>query len=76
MHEHYARGTWLTFVLQSALAANADLIADTGIYGSRAVGTQKLGEHCRTPRFTLTFDTAVPDAEERWNRLAVYAGSW
>lgn len=77
MHEQHARGIWLKFVRQSALANEADLIADTGIYGSRALGTQELDEQCRTSRFTLTFDFAqVSAAEERWKRLAVYAESW
>ncbi|TXH16076.1 MAG: hypothetical protein E6R00_06440 [Gammaproteobacteria bacterium] len=77
LHEQHARGIWLKFVRQSALANEADLIADIGIYGSRALGTQELDEQCRTSRFTLTFDFAqVSAAEERWKRLAVYAESW
>ena len=77
LHEQHARGIWLKFVRQSALANEPDLVADIGIYGSRAVGTQELDEHCRTIRFTLTFDfSQVSAAEERWKRLAVYAESW
>jgi hypothetical protein len=77
MQEQHARGIWLKFVRQSALANEADLIADIGIYGSRALGMQKLDEQCRTIRFTLTFDFAqVSAAEDRWKRLAVYAESW
>jgi hypothetical protein len=77
LHEQHARGIWLKFVRQSALGNEPDLIADIGIYGSRAVGTQELDEHCRTIRFTLTFDfPQVSAAEERWKRLAVYAESW
>lgn len=77
LHEQHARGIWLKFVRQSALANEPDLIADIGIYGSRALGIQELDEHCRTNRFTLTFDfSQVSAAEERWKRLAVYAESW
>jgi len=77
LHEQHGRGIWIKFVRQSALAHEPDLIADIGIYGSRAIGVQELDEHCRTVRFTLTFDFAsVATAEERWKRLAVYAESF
>ena len=77
LHEQHARGIWIKFVRQSALAKEPDLIADIGIYGSRALGIQELDEQCRTVRFTLTFDFAgVATAEERWKRLAVYAESY
>src|SRR5690606_444620 len=48
LHEQHVRGIWLKFVRQSALALEPDLIADIGIYGSRAVGVQTLDEQCRT----------------------------
>lgn len=77
LHEQYARGIWIKFVRQSALANEPDLIADIGNYGSRALGIQELDEQCRTVRFTLTFDfSSVATAEERWKRLAVYAESF
>ncbi len=77
LHEQHARGIWVKFVRQSALAKEPDLIADIGIYGSRALGIQELDEQCRTVRFTLTFDfSSVATAEERWKRLAVYAESF
>ena len=77
LHEQHVRGIWVKFVRQSALAHEPDLIADIGIYGSRAIGVQELDEHCRTVRFTLTFDFAsVATQEERWKRLAVYAESF
>lgn len=48
-----------------------------GIYGSRAVGTQELDAQGRTVRFSLTFDFGqVQRAEERWQRLSVYAESF
>ena len=77
LHEQHVRGIWVKFVRQSALVQEPDLIADIGIYGSRALGIQQLDEQCRTVRFTLTFDFAsVANAEERWKRLAVYAESF
>jgi hypothetical protein len=77
LHEQHASGIWVKLVRQSALAQEPVLIADIGIYGSRALGIQELDEQCRTVRFTLTFDfTSVANAEERWKRLAVYAESF
>ena len=68
---------WVKFVRESALKNERDLVADIGIYGSRAVGVQELDAECRTVRFTLSFDfDEVSAAEERWNRLAVYAASF
>jgi hypothetical protein len=47
------------------------------MYGARAVGIQELDAECRTIRFTLSFDfNQVAAAEDRWNRLAVYAESF
>ncbi len=77
LHEQHARGIWIKIVRESALRSEPDLVADIGIYGSRALGIQELDEECRTERFLLTFDFArVADAEGRWNRLAVYAESY
>lgn len=77
LQQHVARGIPIRVVRQSALASEPDLIADIGIYGSRALGTQFLDEHCRTVRFALCFDyPRVVEAEARWNRLAVYAESY
>jgi len=77
LNEQHIRGIWVKFVRHSALEQEPDLIADIGIYGSRALGVQELDEQCRTVRFTLTFDFAsVATAEDRWKRLAVYAESF
>jgi hypothetical protein len=74
LHEQHRHGIWLKMVRESALRAEPELLADIGIYGSRALGTQELDDQCRTARFVLTFDFAkVAEAEARWNRLAVYA---
>lgn len=71
-HNYYELATKL--VRQSSLAQEPDLMADIGIYGSRALGVQELDDHCHTIRFMLTFDfDQVSAAEERWNRLSVYA---
>ncbi len=77
LSEQHRRGIWIKFVRASALAKEPELIADLGIYGSRAVGFQELDEQCRTTRFTLTFQPErVTEAETRWNRLSVYAESF
>lgn len=61
-------------VREADLIAEPELIADMGIYGSRAMGVQELDSACRTVRFTLSFDFKdILTAEERWNRLDVYA---
>ncbi|HQX49125.1 MAG TPA: hypothetical protein PLY87_08535 [Planctomycetaceae bacterium] len=77
IHEQHMRGIRISFVRVSAIASEPELLADFGIYGSRAVGTQELDEHARTVRFRLHFDfSSVAAAEERWNRLAVYSESF
>lgn len=77
IQEQHTRGIKTSFVRASAIVAEPDLLADIGIYGSRAVGTQELDEQARTIRFRLLFDfDSVAAAEERWNRLAVYSESF
>lgn len=77
LHEQHVHGIWVKMVRQSALQKEPELIADIGIYGSRALGTQELDDQCRTARFVLTFDfPRVTEAEARWNRLAIYAESY
>lgn len=77
IREQNEHGIWIKMVRESKLAQEPELIADFGIYGSRAVGVQELDEQCSTVRFTLTFDfNEVTKAEDRWNRLSVYATSY
>jgi hypothetical protein len=77
LREQHARGIGIKFVRESALKNEPELIADIGIYGARAVGVQELDDQCRTVRFMLTFDfDQVRAAEERWQRLSVYAESF
>lgn len=73
LQEQHDHGLHLVLVRESALAAEPDLLADFGIYGSRALGTQELDERSRTIRFTLSFDAqAIRLAEDRWRRLSVF----
>ena len=73
LHEQHNHGMHIELVRESSLAGESDLLADFGIYGDRALGTQELDEHSRTVRFTLSFDAqAVRLAEERWKRLAIF----
>ncbi len=70
-HDH---GVRTTLVRESALASEPDLLADFGVYGDRACGTQELDERSRTVRFVLSFEPqTVRLAKDRWRRLAVYA---
>lgn len=76
LYDQHIGGINLKLVRASALQQEPALMADIGIYGSRALGTQELDDHGRTVRFVLTFDyTKVAEAEDRWNRLTVYAES-
>jgi hypothetical protein len=61
-------------VRESALEGERDLLADFGVYGDRAVGSQLVDAGGRTERFTLLFDPdAVRAAINRWERLSLYA---
>ena len=77
IQEQHTRGIKISFVRASVIIAEPELLADIGIYGSRAVGTQELDEQARTIRFRLLFDfNSVAAAEDRWNRLSVYSESF
>lgn len=70
----HRNGIAVKLVRLSAVVGEPDLAADFGIYGSRAVGDQELDDHGRTVRFTLSFNfDDVLAAEQRWERLSVYA---
>ena len=77
IHEQHHQGLVVRLVRESALFNESDLIADIGLYGSRALGIQELDAECRTTRFTLTFDfDQLAAAEARWKRLNVYAAPY
>jgi hypothetical protein len=77
IEEQNNHGLWLALVRESELRREPDLLLDMGIYGDRAVGFQELDEHCRTLRFTLDLDPqAVKLADERWQRLLLFARSF
>lgn len=76
IEEQHNHGLWVALVRESEVAREQDLLADTGIYGTRAVGVQELDDRSRTLRFTLDLDPqAVRAAEDRWRRLALYSAS-
>ncbi len=73
LQEQHDHGLHLVLVRESALHGEPDLLADFGIYGDRAVGTQELDEQSRTIRFTLSFDPqSVRLADDRWRRLSIF----
>ena len=75
--EHLRHGIWIKLVRESTIQNEPELMADMGIYGSHAVGEQILDEDCKTLSFVLKFDfAAVEAAEQRWNRLSIYAVSY
>ncbi len=77
VEEQHNHGLWIKLVRQSAVASEPQLIVDLGIYGNRAVGVQEVDDLGRTVRFTLAFDfEKVLAAEQRWERLGVYATSY
>lgn len=72
--EQHRHAIWICLVRESNLAGEADLPADFGLYGYRAVGTHELNDAARTVRFLLSFDDGdIQATEERWQRLTVYA---
>ncbi len=77
IHQQHVVGIWVALVRELQLANEPDLLADFGIYGTRAVGTQQVDSHGRTVSFRLQFDfSTVEEAEARWKRLQVYATSY
>lgn len=77
IHEQHTHGIWIKLVRQSQLSGESDLLADIGIYGSRAVGTQTVDDQGRTIKFKLDFDIArIEEAEQGWKRLDVYAAAY
>lgn len=78
IHEQSVNGIWIWLVRESALRQEPGLLCDMGIYGFSAVGHQEFDvDHLRTRRFTLDFDlAAIREAEDRWNKINVYAVSY
>lgn len=74
IEEQHNHGIWICLVRESQVSDEPDLLADFGIYGDRAVGTQETDERGRTVRFVLQFDQqAIRLARERWHRLQLFA---
>jgi hypothetical protein len=77
IEEQHNHGLRISLTRASEVAREPDLLADIGLYGTRAVGVQELDEGSRTLRFTLDLDPqAMSVAEERWRRLSLYAVSF
>ncbi len=74
LEEQHGRGVRVSIVREVEVEREPDLLTDTGIYGTKAVGVQELDEASRTLKFTLDLDLqSVEEAEERWKRLRLYA---
>lgn len=77
LHDQHRHGISLTLVRERDLRGERKLLTDFGIYGERAVGTHDVDSDGRTLRFALEFSTAaVTLAEERWQRLQMFAISY
>jgi hypothetical protein len=48
IEEQYKRGLVIRLVRESELEDETDLLADSGIYGTRATGTLELDDRCRS----------------------------
>ena len=58
----------------SDIEQEPELIADFGIYGDDAVGTQVVDFEGKTQRFQIQFgENRVRVAEERWDRILLYS---
>lgn len=72
--EQVRAGIKVQLVRECELANEPELLNDFGIYGSRAVGMQRVDITGRTTRFRLSFDFAdVLRAERCWERLLLHA---
>lgn len=75
--DQHNQGMWLGLVRESIIAHESELLADIGIYGSLAVGSQELDEQSRLIRFSLSFDVAnVQAAKARWDHLKKHTVSY
>jgi hypothetical protein len=74
LKEQHDHGLVLRLVRESSLTNEPELLADCGVYGDRASGTQELDDASRTLRFILSFSPhTVRLAKDRWRRLAIYS---
>lgn len=77
LDDQHRHGIFIRLLRESDVGSDSDLLADFGIYGNRAVGTQLADPSGKTIRFVLSLDfEKLQKAEEQWNRLAVYAISY
>ena len=75
LEEQHLHGIWLQLVRESELSEEAELIADFGIYGNRAVGWHHTDPAGRTQRFVLSFDfERLRKAEEHCLRADAMSG--
>ena len=74
LDEQRKSGIKVLVIRESTLVNDHDLAGDFGIYGSHAVGYQIMDGRQQTNRFAIQFNfDDVAQAEQRWERLLVYA---
>ena len=72
--EQYHRGIEVSLIRLTELDDDPALVCDIGIYGQKAAGQQQTDFEGKTTRFELCFEeSAVQQAEQRWQQLMVYA---
>lgn len=77
LREQHEHGIKIRAARLSSLVSEPDLVLDSGIYGSRALGVQQLDDDGHTVQFSLSFDFKhVLAAEAKWERLSIYATSF
>jgi len=77
IEQQHLHGLWISLVRQSQVRSDPELSVDMGIYGSRAVGIQETDDAGQTLRYSLQFGVDhVEAAEQKWERLRVYATSY
>lgn len=75
--EQHEGGVQVSLVRESEIESEPNLLCDLGIYGNRATGWLELDTQCRTSRFTFDFSQeSLRIADQRWNRLSLYAVSF
>jgi len=74
--EQHNHGIWVELVRASQLELESELLADVGIYGTKAIGRQELDTKSRTMQFSLSFNqNDVEQGIQNWKRLKMYSRS-
>jgi hypothetical protein len=74
IQQQHESGVVVSLIREGDIAGEANLAADFGLYGDRAVGIQELDEEARTVSFVLEFgEASLRLVQAWWDRLSLYA---